>query len=407
MTFPSGLKRICDISFYMTFASIVGGWFGASYLIFTLPIFACVAFLSAFLVPYKRIKYISILPLFLLFVTTPLTIVNAVVLIPAILIMVVTLPKPGERVIEFNYGTVFYIFVTIFGIIALLATAMVTWVDATGLSGETWLFATIFLLSSMMFMRMARHDESVLKQTRFKMMNAASLFGVLSAIFGAVLLGTDAFLTSALRVIAFLWSYLIAPIINVIIWLFLVILTFIFNMLGLNFEPGEVEMGQMPMMQNEIDEYYIEGGQVPRLVIAIIIVIAIIAFVVLLKFLFKLLNKRTDSIFVGEDGVEEERFSLDGHEQKKRRMGRRHENQIRAVYRRFLANVKKKGIHVPQHLTSYDVEGLVATKYESEKSSYLRAEYIGVRYGDASYTEEDVRRIKGLYREIKVEMEKF
>jgi len=391
----------------MTFASLVGGWFGADHLIFTLPIFAVVAFLSAFLAPYKHIKYLSVIPLFLLFVTTPLTVVNAVILIPAILFMVATLPKPGEKVIEFNYDTVFYIFITIFGAIALLAAAMTGWIDTAGLSGETWLFAILFLLNSIMFMRMARHDESVLKQTRFKMMNAATLFGVLGIITGAVLLGTDVSIAFFWRVIAFLWSNLIAPIINVIIWIFLVFLTFIFNSLGLDFEPGEIEMEQMSMMQNEIEGYYTEGGQVPRLVIAIIIIIAIIAVVVLLKFLFKLLNKRTDSIFIGEDGVEEERFSLDGHEQKKRRMGRRHENQVRAVYRRFLAYVKKKGIHIPQHLTSYDVEGLVATKYESEKSSDLRDEYIRVRYGESEYTEEDVSRIKGLYKEVKNEIERF
>jgi len=404
MTFPSGLKRICDISFYMTFASIVGALFGADRLIFTLPIFVLVAFLSAFLAPRGPIKYISLIPLFLLFVTTSLTIINVAILTPAVILMAMTLPKRDERVIQFNYDTVFYVFLIVFGFFAFYGLIMASWVNAAGLPSDTWLFAASFLLNAIMFMRMARHDESVLKQTRFKLMNATTLIGVIGATAGIVLLGTEAFLTFIWRVIGLMWSYFIEPVFRVIIWVFLVILTFIFQVFGLDAPFDAMEMWEMPeLLEEEVFEWgESEASQMPRFFVVILVIIAIIVVAVLLWLLFKWLNKKNNDVFVGEDGVEEERFSLDGDEERKKRWSRRHnENQVREVYRRFLAHVKKKGIDVPQHLTSYDVEGLVATKFESERSNELRDEYVRVRYGEAEYTKDDVKRVKGLYKEFK------
>ena len=404
MTFPSGLKRICDISFYMTFASIVGALFGADRLIFTLPIFVLVAFLSAFLAPRGPIKYISLIPLFLLFVTTSLTIINVAILTPAVILMAMTLPKRDERVIQFNYDTVFYVFLIVFGFFAFYGLIMASWVNAAGLPSDTWLFAASFLLNAIMFMRMARHDESVLKQTRFKVMNATTLIGVIGATAGIVLLGTEAFLTFIWRVIGLMWSYFIEPVFRVIIWVFLVILTFIFQVFGLDAPFDAMEMWEMPeLLEEEVFEWgESEASQMPRFFVVILVIIAIIVVAVLLWLLFKWLNKKNNDVFVGEDGVEEERFSLDGDEERKKRWSRRsNENQVREVYRRFLAHVKKKGIDVPQHLTSYDVEGLVATKFESERSNELRDEYVRVRYGEAEYTKDDVKRVKGLYKEFK------
>ena len=407
MIFPSGLKRICDISFYMTFASIVGRWAGADNMVLTLPIFVFVAFLSAFLAPRGRIRYISVLPLFLVFVITPLTVANAVVLVPAILFMIVTLPKPDEQITQFNYDSVFYVFILIFGIIALTTTLFSDWVDATGLLNETWLFATSFLFNSVMFMRMIRHDVAVLKQNRFKIINAITLIGVIGAITGAVLLGTDIFLSFVWGVIRFIWSYLIAPVINFTIWIFVAVL----RLLGFNPDWDEVEMAQMlPVTPPEMDgfgESGAEEGNLFAIIIATVVIgIVVIAVVVLLIYLFKLLTNKGESISVRDDGVEEERFSLDSDEKKRRRFGGRSDNQIREVYRRFLTYVKKKGISAPLHSTSYDVEGLVATQFESEKSSELRDEYIRVRYRESEYTKDDVKRVKGLYKEIKQEIEK-
>lgn len=408
--FPSGLKRICDLSFYMTFASMIGGLFGVEQLILTLPLFALSAFLSASLAPRGPIKYMGLLPLLFLFLIVPFTLTNMILFMPPCLYMVLALPKADENVSQFEYYPVFYAFLIIFGFFAFLGFLMTWGMGVTGMPIETWLFAATFLFSSILFMRMARHDESVLKQMRFKVMNATTLTVVLGATAGIVLFGTDAFLTFVWRIIGFIWSYLIAPILNVLIWLFLVILTFIFRLFGLDAAFDTIELGEPPILpEEEVFEWEeVEASSLPTFVSIMLIACAIIVIVALLWLLFKWLNKKTDAIFIGEDGVEEERFSLDaGDAQKKKRWGRRyHENPVREVYRRFLVDVNKSGIDVRQHSTSADVEALVATKFKSKTSDALRAEYIRVRYGEVAYTKADVKRVKALYRRFKADVDK-
>ena len=408
MIFLSGLKRICDISFYMTFASMIGPWFAADSMIASLPIFVFVAFLSAFLAPRGHIRYISIMPLFFVFLIIPLTLVNVIILAPAVVYMIITLPKTDESTNQFDYNSVFYWFLLIFGFIALLVTAMSSVEGTGGLTNETWLFAASFLFNSIMFMRMARHDTSVLKQTRFKMMNATTLIGTFGIIGGAVVLGTDALFAFVWRVFTLLWIYLIAPVINAVMWVFLTTVLFIFNIFGLdldNIEIPEIEL-ELEMYTDVTEE--LEPGNVlsilAGILFAITLLLVIASAIFLLIKLFKLLTSKFDS-FVRDDDVEEEIFLLDEHEKRERRFGRRNENQVREVYRKFLIYVKKKGINIPLHLTSSDVEGLVTTQFESEKTSELRDEYIRVRYGEFEYTGEDVKRIKGLYKNFKNEIE--
>ena len=398
MTFPSGLKRICDISFYMTFASIVGSIFGGDNLISTLPIFAFAAFLSAFLAPLGGIKYVSILPLLLVFVPTPLTIINVAILSPIILFIIWTLPTRDEKVSMFNYDEVFKRFLMIFG------TILVFSIFIGELQSGTLLFAISFLLNSIIFMRLIRHDESVLKQTEFTIRNAVSIIVVM---IGAVLLSMDVFLTFVGRIIRFIFVNFFVPVLEITIWTFLTILQFIFETFGLN----DI-INRFLRIENEIPELLgaeyqpitegLEGSDFPLIFIFIIVIAAIVLIYFIIK-VFQTLT-RLKSPFASYD-VEEERFFLDDDE-KKGRSRRRGENKVREVYRRFLTLIKKQETNVPLRFTSSDVDGLVATKFKSEKSSALRDEYIQVRYGESLYTKADIKRIKGLYKEVKGEIER-
>jgi len=240
------------------------------------------------------------------------------------------------------------------------------------------------------------------------MMNATTLIGTFGIIGGAVVLGTDALFAFVWRVFTLLWIYLIAPVINAVMWVFLTTVLFIFNIFGLdldNIEIPEIEL-ELEMYTDVTEE--LEPGNVlsilAGILFAITLLLVIASAIFLLIKLFKLLTSKFDS-FVRDDDVEEEIFLLDEHEKRERRFGRRNENQVREVYRKFLIYVKKKGINIPLHLTSSDVEGLVTTQFESEKTSELRDEYIRVRYGEFEYTGEDVKRIKGLYKNFKNEIE--
>jgi len=398
MVFPSGLKRICDVSFYMTFASLIGYILGGDNLISTLPFFVFTAFLSAFLAPRGRIKYVSIFPLLLVFVITPLTLINVAILTPIILFIILTLPTPDEEISLFNYDEVFKRFLMIFSIVLLLSIIL------GGLQSGILLFAISFLLNSIIFMRLIRHDESILRQTSFTIRNAVSIIGVM---IGAVLLSMEVFLTFIGQVARFTIVNILGPILEFVLWVLFTILQFIFNIFGLNELLAQIidGMDEMPDLVGEggyelFTDVPDQGGT--PLIFSIVIAITAIVVIFLLIKVFKMLTSLKPS-FANFD-VEEERFFLDDEGEKKKR-SRRRGNQIREVYRRFLTLIVKQDVNIPLHFNSADVEGLVATNFKSRKSSDLRADYIQVRYGESEYTKDDVRRIRGLYKEVKREIE--
>lgn len=67
-------------------------------------------------------------------------------------------------------------------------------------------------------------------------------------------------------------------------------------------------------------------------------------------------------------------------------------NSIRDTYRKILQRLIKKGYTIPGYFTSYDVEGLIGAIAKSDKKTKLREVYIRVRYGEADYTKEDVKK---------------
>jgi len=668
----------------MTFSSIVVYLVSGDHLIATLPIFVFVAFLSAYLAPHGRIRYVSAIPLFLIFLVIPLTGISFLMVTPAIVYMIWTFPKPSEDVKRFHYQGVFEIFLVIF-IVVLIALFFIVAFDVANYNefpNDSFLFATSFLLNSIIFMRLVRHDKAIFTQPRFKVMNVAVVAGVM---IGAVLFSTDA----SFGFVNLVWSLLLAPIFGLI---FRGIAAF-FRMLGFNADGLEevfdtedapsfevdrldssvslrdvdqdmdgillLDLGELslqdlsdlslldlenvslqdlealplleigglsiqdlnnsssgqgclsrqdlnesplgqrcPSLQDlsdssvldlgdlslqdlndssalklddlslqELDDLSLEEldnlslqdlgdlsivdlddlslqdlnnspslelddlslhdlndlslldlddsslqdfgdmsvqelrdlplqelgdlsvldlddlslqdledsslldfGDLPLLdfdelpflepedllldlddlssldledlslldldeisledldnlslinpenvtyleisedretnFVPLIVAFTIVALIVLLLLSFKRFSSKVGSTALKEEGLEEERVLLDEKE-KRGFFKRQAENEIRAVYQRFLAAVKKKGLSVPPHLTSYDVETLVAAQFESEKSGELRDEYIRVRYGEANYTAADVERIKALYKEVKAEIEIF
>jgi len=327
--------------------------------------------------------------------------------------MIYALPKPGERVKEFDYAPAFQIFLAVFGFIFVVFTVFHTWTrTGSQLPLETTLFAIIFLLLSISFMRLIRHDELVLKQFRFKLMNATSLIGVM---IGAVILSNQRLLsfilTATLTTLGFIWSYLLEPVLEFILRILFSIFAFFLNLFGLG---GEVEMDFLSpeAPQGGGADYSDWAGPVEANVIfqRVIIILAIVIVILLVVKLFQMLGAKVTPPEARDDGVEEERFSLDDQKRRfdrKRHFGRYKENQIREIYREFLVLLKKKKVDIPLYLTSAEVENRVDDKFKAEKSSILRETYIRIRYGEISYTKEDVKRIKGLYKEIKEEIERF
>ena len=404
LKFLSGLKQVCDICFYMTIVSLVGLVFSVGNLISTLPVFAIVAFLVAFLAPYGKIRYLGALPLLLIFLVVPLTMTHVLILAFAYVLMIFTFPKPDAHKKSPEYEGVFKIFLMVFGFLFILI------VTFGGVAGEIYdfidgavLFAISFLINSIILMRLARHDEYVIKQSRFKMMNLLSIFGIIVVTF---LLSTDIFLSTLFNLLRLFYLYIIVPILTVVAWIFVIIISFITSFI--NFSPGdwvfewpefEMELGGEDLALHLTDT----GETSSPLAVGIVLGIILLIFTI---WLFKKLTTVVDMPAQRDDGIEEERFLL-ADEKRKRFQRRTKENEIREVYRKFLQLLTKKEKKVAHHQTTYEIQNILINKIDAKKLSHLRESYIKTRYGYKNFSKEDVKTIKQHYKDLKEEIEQL
>jgi len=411
MVFARGLKRICDVCFYMTFAGLLGIFLdlGGNFIL-TLPIFAIVSFLSAFLAPRGMIKYISLLLMPTVFLIITPTVGSLVIFVPITIYLFWSMPTPDERVWQFDYQPAFKLFLKIYGSFlglvlgfGLLANQMNAVIAL--FTGDSILFAAMFLTSAVMFMRLRRHDEAVQKQMRFNMVSAMPFVGML---FAAILASSNRVTSAVSALIRFIWFGIVLQIFDLIARLVLLLPDFVLNRLD---APESVAMTQPVEGGIEESTLYMDIPEDWRESIEVadgtwFTIFLIIVAIVVTIIIFKILSKKVGSPDVRDDGVEEERFALDDPEAKKKRR-HRNENQIREIYRSFLALVKEKGMELKLHSTSSEIEEGVARKFNSKKSRELRDKYIQVRYREDTYTKDELKQVKGLYKEIKKEVESF
>ena len=397
MTFPNGLKRICDICYYMTFATLIASFLGSENLIITLPVFASVAFLSAFLAPRGRIKYISLIPLFLIFLIVQSTVINLIVFIPTVFYMMWAMPKKDESTAGFNYEAIFNGFLKAFGTILVIRFGLLG-IFEMQFPTDTMLFATAFLILAIIFTRMIRHDENILNETRFKLINLISVVGV---ILGIVVVTSRTFLEIATTIYLFIAPYLIYLLMPI-----MYLIAIIFEDFEPKKDPAAMMLRPMEFFQ-ELAAYLNEESDPSEVVGYILVfIVSAIVIIVVLYILYKLIKALLTKILgTQDDDIEDEIIPLD--DKKKRRLRRYRENQIRELYRNFLILTRKNEIDTSVHLTSKEIENQVVSKFKTDTSGELRDEYIKIRYKEDKFTKADVKRVKELYKNVKEEIESF
>jgi len=409
MTFSNGLRNVCDVCFYLTFASIVGNMLGfsAENLIIALPFLAITIFLGGYLLEKEKNCYLALTPLIILPLIIPYTTGAVLVLVPIIIYMITCLPKLNKRLDQFEYEAQFKTFLGVYGVV-LFYTAL-TRLASDGVATsvilpiDSYLFAIAFMTNAIVYTRMVRHDEAVFSQTKFKIINAAPMVGVIIV---TVLVSTDFVLTAIGRFFSFVFINLLLPFFEFLAWLIIRPLGMLFNWLGFN---SEFSFGELPAMENqlvygEVENlfYGLDDGYASPwapLVFGVLFIGVVI-------FLFRVIKARHGD-FVAmaaiDEDVEEIRIDIESVRQRKKRL-RKTDNPIRAIYRDFLGDLKKQDIHAPSHFTSAEIERTVAIKYPSPLTDELRTEYIKIRYGKSDFNKADVSRVKRLYQKIKSEI---
>ena len=98
------------------------------------------------------------------------------------------------------------------------------------------------------------------------------------------------------------------------------------------------------------------------------------------------------------EDIEEIRTAISEPKSTKNQTRRWNDNQVRAVYQKFLNELIKNDITVQASMTSFDIEELTKT------DTKMRAIYTKVRYAEAKYSKEEVKQIKQIYRKLRAEL---
>jgi len=134
-------------------------------------------------------------------------------------------------------------------------------------------------------------------------------------------------------------------------------------------------------------------------------IIGIILFLII-RFLLKNRPQFTKSEYLEEDAVVEIRDSLDLVLNSKRNKRRLNENQIRAIYQKFLILLQKAEVRIAPQMTSLDIEDLVKNKSDLQVD-VLRDIYIKIRYAEHEYSKDDIKQMKQIYKALKKEIKQL
>jgi len=407
MSLVYSLKLLSDLLFYMTFAGTISAMIGAvgrdmgnSGLLSTLPFLALSAVLLGALAERGKLKYLAFVPLLPAAVMAlNYGVIHLVLIAPAcayIIYYATTLPYNIKTV---GYTGIFRLYLCIVLPICLFFAVNTTFFGAF-LRGALGFYLIMFVFSSIVLMRMLRHDSEILLQTRFKVMNSLSVALV-------IILGTVLGSPQGIQLMhAFLTAFYLRVIIPLLMLVFRIVSIILFPILalfGLVLEEWEVYLPEQNYQEfgepGEV-EFLIQERGVGLIIFQAVVFlgIAVIAFFVL-RALFRFLTQK-DFQKDGE-GVDIERIFL-GDNRRKKKKEPRVNHQIRQVYKKFLKLCQNKGITLHPSLTTEDIAKTYGSSVHEDKTAFaLREIYIDSRYGEKTPSSADVKECRELYNKLK------
>ena len=389
------LKLICDLSFYLSFAGLICSAATGNGLLITLPyLFSC-ALLGGILSKKGNLRLAPLVLLLPALFSVRENIFNYMFFVPACAYTVYYVYSLPYDINKMEYSPVFKLYYTIAAPVSIIMfIAIRSNLETVGMP-----YGLMFTLCSIVLMRMLRHDKDILNQTKFKLMNALSVLGVM--ILGA-LAGSQQFLNLVFGSIKGLYLNLIAPLITMLIMALLYLLTPVVTLLNLD----DVDI----RFYSEIDDIILGSGYdlftedeiaTPGIGLQIFKLICFAALLGLAIYLgYKIFKYFTRQYESKPSSAREERIFLDqGHTKKKEP---RINHQIRLVYRKFLKLCTDNGIPIHPYSTTEDIARQAGNILgEKDASLQLRNIYIESRYGEIAPTKESIKQSKDIYNRFK------
>lgn len=398
------LKMLADLCFYAIFAAFFASGYGLTGSILlqlglvALSAALCRAAGERFSVPAAHIVPLLLcLPAF----AFPAQTAGLVILVPAVLYAGWVVCSCRWNPAYFDSADQFLLSLKILPLPALIALALGQMKRAEQFSAP---YLMVFLLSSVLMLRMLRHDEETLRQPRFRLMNGLSMAGLCLVSLGVASPLFRSLVGLALKAV---WRVVSIPIlaITVVVGGALGFLLETIIPDDFHFQPVQLE-GMMPFQDGEEEQHMQEmiaeaepNPAVTYVFTAIGIIIAII-FIVLL---FRWLASKKHTLMHSRGN--ETRFSVApapaGEKPLTRLSARTPAMQVRYWYQQLLRRTQQEGGNLSPAMNTRqqeDVSGLVFKDHDALHR--LRQLYLPARYHDEA-TEQDAREAKELFHRLK------
>jgi hypothetical protein len=407
MNLVFSLKILADLCFYMFAISSVTSIPAHSGLLATSPaIAALAAYFSRYLYarfpkkPWLRFSPLLILAGCFLFTAHA---ADIVVTVPMILYVAFL---AFRKLYEVGYDEMLSRLYLCLKLVILPLLIMVIANNWAGFVGVMLPYLFFYLVLTVMLLRMLRHNEKVLSDRRFRLMNV----GEILLLCGAGYLLSSGYMLMAFRfLIGLAVRFVLRPVLTGIVYVFggfAWLLSKIFSGIDFNMEDVDLsqldDLGQAVQQGEQTAQEYAQNQDNPAIRIMTYVLIGVGALIVVLVvvLLFRALMKAGRR---GDDNkFDDVRESLDDPDEGgAHRLTRAPRDRVRHYYRKFLKLCDVRGIGAGEHLNSREINDKVRHIFQTPSLSALRALYIKARYSSAEVTANDVKEARSAYEEVK------
>jgi len=318
--------------------------------------------------------------------------------VPAVAYVIYAVITYGSFVTNIKHRPVFIIYFKVF--IAYSVIAILT--GPQFYQTVSLPITLLFFVSSVILMRLTRHEDKVQKQFSYKLISG----GPIIALVIVTVMFASAWFTGLLRTAIYtIYFHLLIPIITITMRVIVFVLSPILNLIF-----GRTRGSAGGDANGPSDMYVWLPEDIERepyaMISANLILLGIAILVFIMIFVFKKLLYKVPVLFA-EEGVTQVYIPLDTG---KKRLSMWQKNKLRRVYNRFLVKCRKNGISAEKFFTSETYSQLAAEKFGmDDELSKLREIYLPVRYGgnpEAQVSKEDLDFAKKLVGKLRVRQEK-
>jgi|GEM_PF-774341 len=310
-----------------------------------------------------------------------------------------------------EYYIDYYIFKDLFAklIIAILALILVVfiinWLELLKIASLQYII--IFIISGLYLLRTTRHSKDVITNKMFTIINVTVI--IVTCII-CIILSSDMAINAIIYVLKLIYDKICVPaLIGVayaimgIIWIFMKFISLFVNTNN-DIMPMEDLLKMEEKAENFVDSF--ENNETYFLVLHILayVLIAILCIYLLKKFLSKRNRKLDDEV----EGIRQYRSFLEDNSKankKRKQIFKGSINQIRYWYRKFLVLCHKRNIDIAisdssQSIHEKSCDVFVNSKQELEG---IREIYRRARYSEEIISNQDVKKIKSIYKNLENE----